>query len=207
MATETARPRQRGTYCDIGGSREAAPCHRLDKRLGGRCGERERPADHWVERHYEDLLRFCVYLTRCPGDAEDLAQEVVLMALRKERETDEEILDRGRWLRGIARVLLANQFKKKARYEEVLQTRMADLFEQSWQHTGHSHARLESLRRCLEQLKPVHRKIVLEVCDAGSPSPQVANRLGLKAGALRTRLHRLRVHLKDCILRKLGVRQ
>jgi RNA polymerase sigma factor (sigma-70 family) len=160
-------------------------------------------AADWVLDHHDGLLAFCLFLARDAQAAEDLAQETFLVALRKRSQERVGIRDVPRWLRGIARVLLANRRRHDARYDEILRERLAALTDDRWEELDPTESRQAALEACLQDLGETHRRIVEDFYSGGVGLDIQARRLGIGHGALRTRLHRLRRLLKRCLEKKL----
>ena len=73
-----------------------------------------------VKRHYKGVFMKCFGILGNAGDAEDAAQEVMLIAfskLHKLRETDKF----GAWVITIARNTCINYFQKKVRLRKMLE--------------------------------------------------------------------------------------
>src|SRR5690606_8676992 len=79
--------------------------------LAAQHGERAAFAE-LVERHSRGVLVFLTVRMSNPAEAEDLAQETFLIAWRKLAAFDPDA-PFGPWLRGIARHLLQNYWRKR----------------------------------------------------------------------------------------------
>ena len=159
-----------------------------------------------VERH-QGSIRAClaVRMNHAP-DAEDLAQEALLIAFRKLPMID-PALPLGPWLRGIALHLLANHRRKfraipiglNDELQAMLDTQLDAEF-----YPGRESERMHALRECLEELDGPARSLVRKRYGDGSTLEELAARLGRKTSAISMQLHRLRSLLGDCITRRLA---
>lgn len=112
----------------------------------------------------------------------------------------------GAYVRGVAR-LVFYESTRRARTEPLdgaAPERPAPAPESDFEFER----RLESLDRCLEDLEPGDRALVLAYYGDGRKAEvrsRLAQGLGLSATALRIRAHRLRVRLEQCVTRRLSV--
>ena len=159
-----------------------------------------------VERHHASV-RAClaVRMNHAP-DAEDLAQETLLIAFKKLSGTD-PTLPLGPWLRGIALHLLAN-YRRKFRAEPIgLHDELQAMLDTQLEHdfsAGRESARMTALRECLETLDGPARQLVNERYADGATLEDLAARLGRKTSAISMQLHRLRALLAECIGQRLA---
>lgn len=159
-----------------------------------------------VERH-QGSVRAClaVRMNHAP-DAEDLAQEALLIAFRKLPQID-PTLPLAPWLRGIALNLLANYRRKFRAIPIGLNDELQGLLDARLDmdlHAGRESERMHALRECLEELDGPTRSLVRERYADGSTLEELAKRLGRKTSAVSMQLHRLRGLLADCIEHKLA---
>ena len=117
-----------------------------------------------VERH-QGSVRAClaVRMNHAP-DAEDLAQEALLIAFRKLPQID-PALPLGPWLRGIALHLLANHRRKFRAIPIGLNDELQALLDAQLDadfHAGRESERMHALRECLDELDGPARALVRE---------------------------------------------
>lgn len=67
--------------------------------------------------------------------------------------------------------------------------------------------RVEALRECLQQLRPVDRGLILHRYFEGQTLKEVAAQVGRKADNLKGSLHRIRLVLRMCMERKVKTRR
>lgn len=159
-----------------------------------------------VERHHASV-RAClaVRMNHAP-DAEDLAQEALLIAFRKLPEMDPAI-PLGAWLRGVALNLLANHRRKFRALPIGLNDELQTLIDgqmETHSQEGRESERLHALRECLDELDGPARRLVTERYAEGATLDDLATRLGRKTSAVSMQLHRLRGLLNTCIAGKLA---
>lgn len=154
-----------------------------------------------AEQHVQ-LRAFVRALGVEPDWVDDLAQETFLVALREQKSFDSQ-KDIGKWLRGIARNLVRNETRKDARRRRILHEGLAELLVGASQAepdaTGWEETSLPALRDCVEQLPPKSRQIVAGRYGDGWKAPDLADCVGMTAGAVRKALMRIRQQLKRCI--------
>jgi len=136
---------------------------------------------------------------------DDLAQETFLVAYRKLEECDPE-RDAGKWLRGIARNLAANERRKAGRRSRLLAHGLADLLiEQANPDEGNLAAGwLDAMRACLQELPEQARGLLLKRYVDGELAEALAAQSQIRADALRQKLLRLRMLVRRCIEGKMG---
>jgi RNA polymerase sigma-70 factor (ECF subfamily) len=139
---------------------------------------------------------------------DDIAQEAFLTAWRH-RDAYDRDRDFGKWLRGIARNLVANERRKSARHARILSTRMTDILERT---TGQEaavneesmRAQLRLMRECLDQVPENTRSILIRRYRDEETAVSMAARLGATATAIRQILCRVRKAVRECMQKKLG---
>ncbi len=159
-----------------------------------------------VERH-QGSVRAClaVRMNHAP-DAEDLAQEALLVAFRKLPQID-PTLPLGPWLRGIALHLLANHRRKFRAIPIGLNDELQALLDTQLDadfHAGRESEKMHALRECLEELDGPARELIRERYADGASLDELATRLGRKTSTVSMQLHRLRELLAGCIGQRLA---
>lgn len=155
---------------------------------------------------YERQVRACLAVRlSSTHDAEDLAQEVFLIAFRKVAQYDPE-RPLGPWLRGIAMNLLRNYRRKlralPVRDLEALAQLAQERIEQSHAHHGEE-SWLSALEHCLEKLDHPARQLLSWRYAEGMSLAELVRRLQRKHSAVTMWLYRTRLTLRECIERKL----
>jgi RNA polymerase sigma-70 factor, ECF subfamily len=147
---------------------------------------------------------------RDPSTADDLAQEVFLVAYKNLATCRSANGLRG-WLLGIARNLatqhIRGESRRRKRERGPLAVQLAMWRVEQLQQNpeeGVEHERtLETLRHCFEQLAPESRRVVDEHYLQRQTVESIAQRQGRAAGAVRMMLLRIRKVLGECIRKNL----
>lgn len=160
-----------------------------------------------VRTHHASLRAFVRALGAEEAWVDDMAQEVFLVAYRNYAKFD-PTADFGKWLRGIARNLVANERRKGARHTRLLPAVVVDvLLNQTPDTTNHGHEStdlLPAMRECVAQLPPRSQELLHHRYTNGENAAQLAERLHTRAEAVRQSLVRIRATIKTCVERKLG---
>lgn len=154
----------------------------------GRAGEK-----------YEAIRRrlITIFLNRQCDEAEDLADETINRVAKKVSLLKESYRgDPARYFYGVAKKVLMEYRRKHSRpmpSPPPVASR------------GELEPYLECLDECLEKLEPASRGLILRYYQEQNQSKISSHKemgalLGLKAGALRARTHRIRVKLEKCVL-------
>ena len=144
---------------------------------------------------HKDMYRYAAWLCRDPGIAEDVVQEALLRAWKSLDALREDSAAKS-WLLTIVRRENARYFERK-RLETVdidgLTPAQAAMLAES------EDANLNHMREALFRLDDDYREpLVLQVL-MGHSTKEIAELMGIKPGAVLTRLHRARLKLKDKI--------
>ena len=146
------------------------------------------------------LKGYLRHLTGTAEDAEDLAQEICLEALK-----NPGILfrgaDTGAYLRGIARHL-ASRHHRRIRRDAMIE----EIIELAWEAHPRpldQNSEHQALAVCLGQLPSKLRRMVLWRYDEGLNSTQIGERLSTSGDAVRMALGRARQALSQCIKQRL----
>lgn len=173
--------------------------------LAAQAGSREAFA-RLVERHSRGVLVFLTVRLSQFAEAEDLAQETFLVAWRRLADFDPEA-PLGPWLRGIARRLLQNHWRKRRAEAVGGAEELAELLragngdETEWTQQPEA---LAALRHCLTRLESVSQGLVRKRYEEGATIEELAALLQRKPSALTMHLHRIRQSLRACIERRLS---
>jgi len=161
------------------------------------------PFEDLVREHQAGLRAFIRALGADEAFVDDLAQESFIVAYRR-LDAFAAGTDFGRWLRGIARHLVANERRKDARHSRLLPLAVADiLMNHEPADAPADFARLlPVMRDCVGQLPPRNRELLQRRYAGGENARSLARKLRLKADAVRQTLLRIRVTVKECIERK-----
>jgi RNA polymerase sigma-70 factor (ECF subfamily) len=141
-----------------------------------------------------------------PDEVDDIAQEVYIALYRGMRTISDEVSPIA-WLKGTARNLCLNHFRKEKRYREHFR-QIAEIMQRTRVKledvAGDDSAR-EALESCLERLSPKHRELVGMRYEQGMTAESIAREKKSPGETIRTALHRIRNFLRDCISSKLAL--
>lgn len=140
-------------------------------------------------RHYDEVLAYCARRIG-RNEAEDAAADVFAIATRRADEIEWATVRP--WLYGIARGVLANQWRSQRRRQRLLGLIAG--------HAPTSDDRPEDLviRRAedlgaikaLERMRPADREVLMLSAWEELTGPEIAQALGLSVAAAEQRLHR-----------------
>ncbi|NIL93922.1 MAG: sigma-70 family RNA polymerase sigma factor [Woeseiaceae bacterium] len=155
--------------------------------------KRRQRFDQYVGVYHQDMYRYAAWLSRDKAIAEDVVQEALLRAWK----SLDKLRDEGsakQWLLTIVRRENARYFERK-RLETIdidnLTASQAALL------AVEDNDELDDMRQAIYELDDEYREpLVLQVL-MGFSTNEIAEQMGLKQGAVLTRLHRARARLKE----------
>lgn len=155
-------------------------------------GRRQR-FDEVIGVFHTDLYRYAAWLSRDPGVAEVVVQETLLRAWKSLDSLREDEAAK-QWLLTIARRENARYFEKKT--PETLDVDALTPGQTAMVAEEHD-PNLQDLREAIFRLQDDYREpLVLQVL-MGYSTREIADFMGIKPGAVLTRLHRARLKLKE----------
>jgi RNA polymerase sigma-70 factor (ECF subfamily) len=142
-----------------------------------------------------DMYRYAAWLCRDPGIAEEVVQEAMLRAWKSLDALREDVAAKP-WLLTIVRRENARYFERKrletVDIDELTQSQAAMIAQ-----TDDSD--LDEMREAIYKLEDDYREpLVLQVL-MGHSTREIAELMGIKPGAVLTRLHRARIKLKNIV--------
>jgi len=157
-----------------------------------------------ISAHSREVHGLLMAITRNQAIAEELTQEVFLVALRKQMRPGPGMR---LWLRDVAKKLALNELRRKR--PEALD------FSGSEPPGGSPEAaprasfdeELAALRQCLAELAEPDRKLLASRYERQEPLEVAAAGFTQSVGYVKQRLFRLRKRLPDCVGRRLGARE
>jgi len=162
--------------------------------------------EDWVREHQSGLRAFIRALGADEVWVDDLAQEAFIVAYRRLDEF-EPGTDFGKWLRSIARYLVANEHRKQARHSRLLPFAVVDaLLDHEPESAVETNAAdlLPAMLDCVEQLPPRSRELLQRRYAGDENATTLARRLRMNADAVRQQLLRIRAAVRECIEKKIA---
>lgn len=159
-----------------------------------------------VRAHHRELLVYAVALTRDPSTARDIVQEAFIVAYEK-REVFDVTRDFATWMRGIVRNKWREWLRKNRRYDlgdHELARMDADIAAWQSNRARDNGTLFDALDSCLARLPETLRSTINAYYFEGRSGDEVAARLEVAPAAVRKRLQRARVLLKQCLESKQG---
>jgi RNA polymerase sigma factor (sigma-70 family) len=156
---------------------------------------------HLIRVHSRRLYSFVRRRIGNPEDVEDLVQETCLEALRCLPKFQGQSRPET-WLFGIAMNLMRNYYKT-AKLHDIFDYSDTDEFPHAGTEdtveTAERHETLELLSKALEQLPEETQRILEMIFDGHYSYEEVAAKMGIPIGTVRSRISRARAILKDGI--------
>lgn len=148
---------------------------------------------------YKELLSFCRRLTRSKEEAEDLAHDAWVRALRRP-EGGENHPQPMAYLKRIAKNRWTDLVRRQCHYEQnVAPLMMSGFIPTSQEPTDAPHSVEAAVRLLVRTLSPVQRTIFLLRDCIGLTAPETAALLSTTEGAVKAALHRARGALTKSI--------
>lgn len=138
--------------------------------------------------------------------ADDLFQDTVLVAWRKIGEYD-RARPFGAWLRGIARRLVLEHYRKSAREVTLSDERLLDHLDRRMAQVDRQPGdtldeKIAALRDCIERLPPLYREPLEHHYRHHRTAEWIAEHLATTKDAVQKQLQRARIQLAECLERK-----
>ena len=158
--------------------------------------ERRNRFDRIVAVFHRDMYRYAAWLSRDPSVAEEVVQEALLRAWKSLDALRDDDAAKP-WLLTIVR-------RENARYFERKRLDTVDIDDltpaQSAMVAESENEQVRDVREAIYRLDEDYREpLVLQVL-LGHSTQEIADLMGLKQGAVLTRLHRARLKLRDVIV-------
>jgi len=171
-----------------------------DQRLLHRLRKGDRAAlENLVQRHQQTVYGYLRARLLEPADAEDLCQEVFLRCYSGQ-VTFERATKLRPWLIGIARNVLREHVRGRARSKEVAWTELClELDAVTADRPQGAHAAMEHLPDCLESLGPSAREALDLRYGASLRLADIGERLRRSEGAVKLLIFRARQALRNCL--------
>ncbi len=177
-----------------------------------RAGDRQ-ALENLLERHEAQVYRFGMKMCRDPEDAKDVLQDTLLAMARGVRDF-RGASSISTWLYTIARSFCVKKRRRSKFAPEDERSLDTDLATEAKHLTDPGRDPVEALAgkqvaTALEQaiaaLEPMYREVLLLRDAEGLTAPEVAEILGVTAQAVKSRLHRARLLVRERVAPLLGV--
>ena len=139
-------------------------------------------------------------------DVDDIAQDVYVELYRFADRIPEDIPPK-QWLKGIARNLCMNYFRRTSRRQRLQREALVEIFLRAERKQSPALSEgpvRRALDGCCEKLSPESQRLLSLRYEYELPSHQIAERLQSTAEAVRIALFRIRTTLKACIGKSLA---
>lgn len=139
-------------------------------------------------------------------EVDDLAQDVYLELYRNFDQMPADVAPE-QWVKGIARNVCLNHFRKSARRGRLHREAIADILAGTQANTEQLMARGSvgiALEECVAKLPPDQQQLIELRYQQDLTSPMIAERLQSTADAVRMTLYRVRAALKSCVTHALA---
>lgn len=151
--------------------------------------------------HMTAILGFAARRVDTPADASDVASEVFVVAWRRIRDVPSG--DQARlWLYGVARGVLANHRRGKARREQLglaLLDAWRDAADSDPAELFEMHEATRSVVNALARLRAIDRDLLTLTVWEGLSAAEASRVVGIRPDAARTRILRARRRLHDML--------
>jgi RNA polymerase sigma-70 factor (ECF subfamily) len=138
------------------------------------------------DAHAPSLWRYVVHLTGDPAGADDIVQETLLRAWRSPRILEQEPESTRSWMFTVARNLVIDEARSARRRHEIGMAELPD----PGRGDG-TDALFEGLliEEALAGLDMEHRAVIVHAYYGGCSIAEVARRVGIPEGTVKSRLH------------------
>jgi RNA polymerase sigma-70 factor (ECF subfamily) len=166
-----------------------------------------------LERHQERVYRFGMKMCRDPEDAKDVLQDTLLAMARGVRDF-RGASSISTWLYTIARSFCIKKRRRSQFAPEDERSLETDLAAEAKQLAAHGADPGEALagkeveralERAIAALEPSYREVLVLRDVEGLTAPEVAEVLGVSVQAVKSRLHRARLEVRERVAPLLGV--
>ena len=166
-----------------------------------------------LERHQEQVYRFGMKMCRDPEDAQDVLQDTLLAMARSVRDF-RGASSLSTWLYSIARSFCIKKRRRSKFAPESERSIDTDAASEASGLPDPGRSPDEALagkeiREALEEaigaLEPMYREVLLLRDVEGLSAPEVAEVLGIGVPAVKSRLHRARLSVREAVAPRLGI--
>jgi RNA polymerase sigma-70 factor (ECF subfamily) len=162
-----------------------------------RTGDRD-ALETLLRRHADRIYRFGIRMCRHPDDAQDVLQETMLAVARSAAQFRGDASFAG-WLFSIVRNTCARKRRKRKHEPEAVESIDAPLPSAAAEPDEDLERRRlgHALEVAIGELQPMYREVLMLRDVEGLSAKETAAALQLSVAAVKTRLHRARVDLRE----------
>jgi RNA polymerase sigma-70 factor, ECF subfamily len=162
--------------------------------------------DRLITVHRQGVYRYGLHVCRTTEDAEDAVQETLWAATRAIRTFRGTASSIASWLFTIVRRECLRRLEGHRKVARPLHVDDQDVLAEviDAEDALALRQRVELLAAALGDLEPLHREVVLLRDIQELSAPEAAARLGISIDALKSRLHRARLNLRDHVARRMS---
>ena len=146
----------------------------------------DRRLEALYDAHAPSVWRYVVHLTGDPAGADDIVQETLLRAWRSPRILEQEPESARSWMFTVARNLVIDEVRSARHRHEV---RVAELPERGREDGTDALFETLLVEEALAGLDLEHRAVIVHAYYGGCSIAEVARRLGIPEGTVKSRLH------------------
>lgn len=147
------------------------------------------------------LKKFAFRLTQNTPDAEDLVQSALLRAIEK-KHLFQEGTNLYSWLSKIMFNQFVSKYRRAAKFESQYDPEPY-LEKQSIEANQEVKMEVQDVQEAMDQLSSDHKDILVMICAKGMQYAEVAKKLHIPVGTVRSRLSRARENLQDVMSKPL----
>lgn len=173
----------------------------LELLAAARAGDRQ-ALEALLSRVQPQVYRFGRRMCGDPQDAEDVLQETLLALARGVREV-RGTSSLSTWLYTVARRFCLKKRRRRAMVPGGEAAELPDPAAGSEESLAGQEV-AQALERAIRALPPSHREVLVLRDVEGLSAPEVGEILGISAQAVKSRLHRARVAVRDAVAPALG---
>lgn len=162
-----------------------------------------------VVSHQAALRAFVLSLLPGSPDVDDVIQETNSEIWQKRGEFRIGTNFKS-WMFSVAKFKVMSSWRDQSRRKEwaMPEETLVKLIDQvEGGALGRTETKMEALRTCLAQLRPVDRGLILRRYYDENSLGELASEVGRNAESLKVSLHRIRVSLKGCVTRRIRMEE